>query len=36
MMESVTLTKVHCKQMWKCHSEPPIELMYANKMFLKC
>jgi hypothetical protein len=34
MMVGMNLTKVHCKHIWKCHHEtPPVQLIYANKMF---
>jgi hypothetical protein len=29
------LTKVHCKHIWKCHKETPVQVSYANKNVLR-
>jgi hypothetical protein len=31
----VNLTKVHREQIWKCHNETPVQLLYANKNIFK-
>jgi hypothetical protein len=28
-------TEVHCWHLWKCSTGPPMQLIYAIKMFLK-
>jgi hypothetical protein len=35
MMEEVNLTEIHCKHICKYHKEPPKQLIYANKNYLK-
>jgi hypothetical protein len=32
MMVALNLTKGHCKHIWKCHSEPPVQQTYAMKI----
>jgi hypothetical protein len=27
----VSLIKVYCKYIWKCHNETPVQLIYADK-----
>jgi hypothetical protein len=35
MMEVMNLTKVHFKFIWKCDSEPPVQLINARKTLKK-
>jgi hypothetical protein len=34
-VEGMNLVKVHSKHIWKCRNKPPVQLIYANKMFFK-
>jgi hypothetical protein len=31
-MEKVNLIKIYCKHICKCHSVPPVQLSYTNKL----